>query len=267
MGLLPLGQKGRPLGDAEAVLLVGNDQAQIGKDRGLGQKGVGADDQVKFPVRQLLPQFLLFCGAQGAGQQGAADAKRRKQRGKTVIMLLCQNFRRGHQGRLPTVFCRAVGRRSRHHGLAAAYIALDQTAHGPARAEIRQNLLHGAALGTSQGEGQGIVKGIHMARVHGRVGVDRPLCPKQGKGGGENIEFFKGEPFQRRLQSLGGGGHMDLPEGAGRVAQAVGLPDGLRQRLRHAAARHGRLNCRKDLLIGQTGGQRIDGHDAAGHRP
>ena len=47
---------------------------------------------------------------------------------------------------------------------------------------------------------------------------------------------------------------MDLPEGAGRVAQAVGLPDGLRQRLRHAAARHGRLDRREDLLIGQTGG-------------
>ena len=73
-------------------------------------------------------------------------------------MLLCQNFRRGHQSALLSVPGCTVGSRSSHHGLAAAHVTLNQPVHRGTLPEIRQNLLHRPLLGTGKGKGQTLIK-------------------------------------------------------------------------------------------------------------
>ena len=74
-------------------------------------------------------------------------------------MLLCQNFRRGHKGRLETVQVRTVRRRSGDHGLAAAHIALDQPVHGNALSQVLRDFPDGPLLGTGEGKGEPLIKG------------------------------------------------------------------------------------------------------------
>ena len=52
--------QGGPLGHAEAVLLVGHNEGQIVKGHRLGNEGVGADNEVNFPLRQGGLDLLLF---------------------------------------------------------------------------------------------------------------------------------------------------------------------------------------------------------------
>ena len=76
VGILSLLRQGGALGHAEAVLLIGNHQAQVGKVRGLGNQGVGADDEIHPVLCDLLPGRLLLRRSHGAGQQGRADPQR-----------------------------------------------------------------------------------------------------------------------------------------------------------------------------------------------
>ena len=75
MGVLALFRQGGPLGNAEPVLFVGDDQPQILEDRGLRQKGVGADDQPGFAGGYQLPGHPLFLGGHGAGEQNGVHAQ------------------------------------------------------------------------------------------------------------------------------------------------------------------------------------------------
>ena len=68
-------------------------------------------------------------------------------------MLLGQDLSRRHQGALVTVLDRAVSGGSGYHRLACANIALHQTVHGRAPAEISQYFIDGPALGAGEPEG------------------------------------------------------------------------------------------------------------------
>ena len=74
VGMLPLGGQGRPLSDAEAVLLIGDHQPQVCIFHPLCDEGVGADGKVDFSRRQLLRDGALRFRRGGAGQQGTPDA-------------------------------------------------------------------------------------------------------------------------------------------------------------------------------------------------
>ena len=54
----PLGRQRPPLGHAEPVLLVGNDQAQLVVGHGLGEEGVGAHQHLNVTPLQLLEQLF-----------------------------------------------------------------------------------------------------------------------------------------------------------------------------------------------------------------
>ena len=70
----PLGGQVRPLGHAEAVLLVGDHQPQIPVGHALGNERVGADDEVNLSRRQLGGNALFRFHRGRPGQQGAPDA-------------------------------------------------------------------------------------------------------------------------------------------------------------------------------------------------
>ena len=194
MNILALAAQGRPLAHAEAVLLVGNDQPQIGKPGGIRQQGVGANDQARFPLGNALPAEGFFLGGQGTGQQLYPDAQRRKQLPQRGKVLLRQNFRRGHQGTLAAVAngqeCRCCG----HHGLAAAHVSLDQPVHGNAQGHIPADVLNGPLLGTGQGKGQGGEKGRQVRIGIGRRPAGLPGPAQLGQPGGEHEKFLEDHP-------------------------------------------------------------------------
>ena len=152
-GCSPLLRQGSPLAHAEAVLLVGDHQAQVCIFQAPGDEGVGADGEVDLPVGQLLRDGPFRSGPGGAGQQGAPDAQGFHQWGQALIVLPGQDLRGSHQRRLPAVLHGEVHAGGGHHGLSGAYVPLDQAVHGYAGGHVGQGLLHAPPLGVRQGEG------------------------------------------------------------------------------------------------------------------
>ena len=96
MGILRLLAKRRPLGHAEAVLLVGDDQSQLLILHILCQQGVGADAKADAAVGESLQNDPPLLGFRRAGQQGTGDAEPGEQRRQIFIVLLCQYLRGSH---------------------------------------------------------------------------------------------------------------------------------------------------------------------------
>ena len=194
VGVVPLGGQVRPLGHAEAVLLVRHHQPQVAVGHAAGDEGVGADGEVDLPALQLLGDGSLRLGGGGAGQQGTPDAQIFQQGGQALVVLLGQDLRGGHQGRLAAVLHAEVHTGGGHHGLAGAHVSLTETVHGRAGAHVRQGLLHAAALGVCQGKGQGAVEGLHVHLTAGGhmdhlTALAEPLQPD-----GEEKQLLKGQP-------------------------------------------------------------------------
>ena len=162
VGIFSLGRQAASLGNAEAVLLVGNHQSQILERGGIRQQRMGADRQSDFAGCNPLAHNAFFFDCHGAGQKSDRDAHGFKQTTQGLMVLLCQNLRRCHQRRLTAIDgCKIRGCR-RHHGLAAAHIALHQPVHRRAFSEISQNLIHSFFLGTSERKGQRIQKRLQI---------------------------------------------------------------------------------------------------------
>ena len=194
VGVVPLGGQFRPLGHTEAVLLIRHHQAQVAVGHAAGDEGVGADGKVDLPALQLLSDGPFRLGGGGAGQQGAPDTQIFQQRGQALVVLLGQDLRRGHQGRLAAILHHEVHAGGGHHGLSGTHVSLTEPVHGRAGAHVRQCFLHTAALSVRQGEGQGTVEKLHVhAAARGHVdhlpaGAE-PLQPD-----GEEEQLLKGQP-------------------------------------------------------------------------
>ena len=117
-------RQGRALGNAEAVLLIGDDKTEVGVFHAAGNEGVGADGKVDFSVFELLGNRTFGFGRRGAGEQGAADAKGLHKRRKRGVMLLRQNFCGSHESGLEPIFYGEVRTGCGDHGLAGTHITL-----------------------------------------------------------------------------------------------------------------------------------------------
>ena len=269
VGMAALGRQSRPLSNAEAVLLVGDHQAQVPEVHPLRQKGVGADDKVRLSRRQAGGNGPLFPGGGGAGQQGAPDAKRLQQGGEAPVVLLGQDLRGGHQGRLPAVLHHKVHAGGGHHGLAGAHVPLAQAVHGDAPLHVGQGLVHAAALGVRQGEGEGTVKPVH---IHGAAGLhlhhlSPPAQPLQSDG--EQKQLLKGQPPPGQVQRLGTLRKVDVLVGVADAAQVVLPPDLVRQGVRQnvGALVQPLADGPGQHQLAHPCRQGVDGHDAARHLP
>ena len=184
-------------------------------------------------------------------------------------MLLGQNFRGGHQRRLPPVFHAEVHAGGGHHGLAGAHVALAQPVHGHPGAHICQCLLHAPPLGVRQGEGQGIIKRLHVHIVAGRHVDGLPPGAQPLQADGEQEQLLKGQPPPGQVQRLRAFGEVDVLVGVFDAAEVV-LPP-------HAVGQHIREDVRAGVQPLPDGAgqneladprrQGIDGHDAACELP
>ena len=210
-----------------------------------------------------------FCVAvKRARHQNYGDPKRRKELLKSPRVLLGEDFSRGHEGRLMAVLDRAEARRRRDHRLAASDVSLHEPVHGTAGREVAQNVIDGRLLRAGEREGEKLIKRLHMARVHGLGAELVPLCADGGEACGKDEKFLKDEPPARFLQSLKRRGKVHRLIGKVRGAKTIAGLHSLRQNVRKSIqARVERLpDARADELVGDAGGEGINGKNPARHR-
>ena len=142
------------VGDAEMLLLVDDQQAEIGKVGALGQQRVGADDDVDVAVGEPAPYLGRLLRRHHARQLGDLDGKPREPGRERAEMLAGQQGGRHHHGDLAAGHGGDEGGAERHLGLAEADIAADQPVHRPAGGEILQHVGDGARLVVGFGVGE-----------------------------------------------------------------------------------------------------------------
>ena len=98
-------------------------------------------------------------------------------------MLLGEDFGGGHEGGLEAIFDRLQAGQRRHHSLATADIALQQTAHRMRLCEVGADFLPGTLLSCCEREGQRVDEGLGqlLALRQGMGRASRTLSA----GGGE----------------------------------------------------------------------------------
>ena len=142
------------VGHPEMLLLVDDDQAQGAKGNGLGQQGVGADDDVDLTAFEI----LLDLAGPALGDQPRELFDPHRQAGealaKVLVMLQGQQRRRRHDRHLKASQRRHEGGPECDLGLAETHIAADQTVHRLARSHIGQHLVDGAPLVCRLGVGK-----------------------------------------------------------------------------------------------------------------
>jgi hypothetical protein len=146
------------LPDAEAVLLVDDGQAQAMEFDVVLDQRLRAHDQLHATVGGGRRRRAARLGGEAAAQPGYVHAQRLEPRHQLAEVLLGQDFGRRHQRDL-----RAAGdglRRGdgRHHGLAAAHVALQQAMHGVRFGQVGGYLFDHSLLRAGQFERQGFVQ-------------------------------------------------------------------------------------------------------------
>ena len=261
-----LGRQRRPLGHAEAVLLVGDHQAQIGVVHPLGQEGVGADEQIQLPRRQGGEQLLPGPALHRPGEQAHPQAGLLQQRGERSEVLLGQQLGGGHEGALAAVLRRQPGAVGRHHGLAGANVPLYQPVHGGAGGHVGGDLVHHPPLGPGEGEGQQGQKFLHRGNGKGHPRRLIPPGAQQGHAAGEVEQLLKDQPPPGQLQGLLVPGEVDVPAGELRRRQGV-LPaqrPGKHLLQLPGALVHAPPGQPGKQVVGDAVGQGVNRQDAAG---
>ena len=156
-GAVALGAEGVALLDAEAVLLVDDDEAEVGEVDALLQEGVGADDDAGAAVGDLGARLPLRRGLQRPGEQGdagagrvavelAGAAERAEQLPDAAGVLGGEDLGRGEQGGLPAGVDDLGHGTERDDGLAGADLALQEPVHRLVAVELGGELLPHVAL-------------------------------------------------------------------------------------------------------------------------
>ena len=132
--------------DAEALLLVDDEQAEILEADVLLQELVCADDEIDLASAQIVERFLLLIGRAEAREhvdrhrEGAEAARCRD------VMLLGQNGGRHQNGDLLAVENALHRRAQRDFGLAEAHVAAEQPVHRRGRLHVVLDLVDAAEL-------------------------------------------------------------------------------------------------------------------------
>ena len=221
VGGISLCRERRSLRDAEAVLLVADDEGKVMKLQLPREKCVRADDQLRRAGCNRRFCRALLCGSHGAGQKRHMDAEGGEEPGKRLRVLLCKNFGRRHKSRLmPVLYCaEACG--GCHHRFAAADVSLHEPVHRTAGRKVAQNIVNCRLLRVCQPEGKKSVKRLHMLRVHCLCMQRLALRADGGKPGGEDEKFFEHQPPARFLQIVERRRKMDRLIGKARRTEVI----------------------------------------------
>src|SRR5215208_1297609 len=155
----------RPLADAEAVLLVHNDEREVVEIYAFLYEGVRPDDDVGLAGCYLLQGLTPLRHALRAGEQNDVDGQLGQGRRDREVVLPGENLGRGHYGTLSSRLDRGEERGYGDHGLSAANIPLKEAAHGLLQAHVSEDLLYDPLLRPCQPEGEAPQEGIEEAPV------------------------------------------------------------------------------------------------------
>ena len=126
------------VGDAEALLLVDDEQAEVAKRDVLGEQAVRADDDVDRRRRRgPATTFARLGGGEEAREHLDPDRVGREALGEGLEVLLGEQRRRHEHGGLLAVLDRLEDRPDRDLGLAEADVAADEPVHRRAAAPCR----------------------------------------------------------------------------------------------------------------------------------
>src|SRR5215213_7353161 len=124
------------LRDAEALLLVDHNEAELLRDHIAAEHAVGADEHVDLARGEIGDDLLLLPGAAEAGDHLDSHGKVAIALAERVPVLLGEHRRRDEHQRLLAVDGHRERRAHRHLGLAEADVAADEAIHRPRRLEI-----------------------------------------------------------------------------------------------------------------------------------
>jgi len=133
---------------------------QAGQDA-IAARGTGATRQQLQRDRRQAAQRQPPAGA----PEAAGAVQRPQQLAEAQVVLLGQHLGGRHEGGLAAAADHRQHRHERHHRLARAHLALQQPVHRPRPPQVGQNLIHGAALGGGQGEGQTLPEALQQRPV------------------------------------------------------------------------------------------------------
>ncbi len=210
VGVAALCGERQALLDAEAMLLVDDDEGEVAKlDIGL-QERMGADDDRGQPRGEARQHRGARPALLAPGQEADLDPCRRGVALQGRVMLAGEDLGRRHQRGLTAALDRAQHRQQRHDGLAAADIALQQAHHALWLRHVGGDLGDRQALGAGQREAE---PGFDPAGQRARPDERPALLAAAARAhqchrelAGEHLVI--GEPLARRLgrREIGFGG-------------------------------------------------------------
>jgi len=229
--------EGEALADAEAVLLVDDDEAKVGEVDLFLNECLGADDEFGFAAQDAGAAAALGGVVERAGEQGdvvvAGGALQQLARGDVVLRR--EDFRRCHEHGLIAVFdgdeCGFDG----DDGLAAADVALQKAAHGAGLAHVFDDFAEDALLCGGGAEGKDLLDGGADVCIGGEGDA---LAVAQAFALEFEAEFEVEELLED--EALLGGGAEALQVGEQRSGGwEVGVAQGLEAGWEAEAAQHG----------------------------
>ncbi len=153
--------------DSEAVLLVYDDEAEVGEVYVVFYEGVGADGEVDFAAKDAVAGVALGAVVEASGEKsdavgamGAGGDFVAEELAGGEVVLRGEDFGGGHESYLVAVFdgdeCGLEG----DDGLAGAYVALEEAAHGLLAAHVGDDLAEDTFLGGGGLEGEDLFEGF-----------------------------------------------------------------------------------------------------------
>ena len=151
--------------DAEMLLLVDDQKAEIPELDRFAEQCVGADHDIDRAVREVLLDLRQLLGRDQARGLRHIDGKAAKPLGKRLGMLPRQQRGRHHHRDLLAVERDRERRAQRHLGLAEADIAADQPVHRTAAFEVLQG----------RGDGAKLILGLLIGKARAELVIDMRL--------------------------------------------------------------------------------------------
>ena len=143
----------------KVLLFVDDQKAKVLELHALGQKRMGADDDIHRPCPHHLPRQVGLFGADKTRQRSNRNREPTEAFGKAAVMLAGQKRGRADHRHLHARQSRHKGRAHRNLGLTKADIADDQTVHRAALFKVchhignRRQLVIGFLIGEARGKG------------------------------------------------------------------------------------------------------------------
>ena len=263
---------------AEAVLLVDDDQTEIGELDRLLDQGVCPDHDPRLPRADLLERVPPAVRREGPGQQRHRYADPVEQPGDRPEMLAGKQVRRSEQRALAPRLRRSGERPGGDRGLARPDVPLEQAEHRCVAGQVSPQRVDRGSLVRRQVQGPADLRGECLDdrgpdRRIGLVGhldpwrrVPRPLAAPPDHPDLQREELIEGESPEGGIPCLERRRVVGLLEGDADRSESFGLNDRGRQVLRVlVACAIERLADRRSQSGGcQTRRQRVDGHDPPG---